>query len=83
MHPKTGVTSNAMTDSLYEFVMRELEASKGTWPEVAEGSGVSHRTVEKIARREIADPGVSHVEKLAAYFRRTREPHRGERQPRA
>jgi transcriptional regulator with XRE-family HTH domain len=55
--------------SLYAFVMSELQRRKGQWPAVAAGSGVSRRTLEKIARREIADPGVSHVEKLAAYFR--------------
>lgn len=57
-----------MQDSLYEYVMGELQAAKGHWSEVAEGSGVPKRTVEKIARREIKDPGVSHVEALARYF---------------
>lgn len=60
-------------ESLYGYVMRQLAAAKGSWPKVANGSGVSLRTIEKIARREIADPGVSHVEKLAVYFR-DREP---------
>lgn len=55
--------------SMYEFVMDRLEETKGHWPTVAEGSGVSVRTVEKIARGEIKDPGVSHIEKLAGYFR--------------
>ena len=54
---------------IYEFVMQQLEASKGNWPEVAQGSGVSKRTLEKIARREIADPGVSHIQRLSDYFR--------------
>lgn len=58
-----------MQTSIYDYVMSELESSKGTWPEVAEGSGVSRRTLEKIARKEINDPGVSHIEKLAKYFR--------------
>lgn len=58
-----------MQDSIYEYVMAELQAAKGRWPTVADGSGVSARTIEKIARREIEDPGVSHIEKLARYFR--------------
>jgi transcriptional regulator with XRE-family HTH domain len=58
-----------MPESIYEYVMAELERSKGRWPAVAEGSGVSRRTIEKIARREIVDPGISHIEKLANYFR--------------
>jgi transcriptional regulator with XRE-family HTH domain len=57
--------------SLHDFVVEHLEACRGTWPEVARATGLSKRTIEKIARREIADPGVSHIEKLAAYFRRS------------
>lgn len=60
---------SAVMESIYSFVISQLEASKGRWPVVAKGSGVSIRTLEKIARKEIADPGVSHVEKLAQYFK--------------
>jgi transcriptional regulator with XRE-family HTH domain len=58
-----------MENSLHDYVLERLEAAKGHWAAVAKGSGVSKRTIEKIARREIADPGVSHIEKLAGYFR--------------
>lgn len=58
-----------MEKPIYEFVMQQLEFAKGKWPEVSAGSGVSKRTIEKIARKEIADPGVSHVQALADYFR--------------
>lgn len=58
-----------MTESIYEYVLDELQSAKGSWPEVADGSGVSVRTIAKIARREIKDPGVSHIEALASYFR--------------
>lgn len=58
-----------MEQSLHEYVIEQLQASKGRWPDVAEEAGVSKRTLEKIARREIEDPGISHIEKLAAYFR--------------
>jgi transcriptional regulator with XRE-family HTH domain len=54
---------------MYQFVMSRLQQTKGSWPTVANGSGVSLRTIEKIARGEIQDPGVSHIEKLAGYFR--------------
>jgi hypothetical protein len=57
-------------ESIYAFVLTRLAASKGHWRSVAEGSGVSLRTLEKIARKEIADPGVSNVEKLASYFKK-------------
>lgn len=58
--------------SMYSYVMGELQAAKGRWESVAEGSGVSRRTIEKIARREIKDPGVSHIEKLSNYFHAVR-----------
>jgi hypothetical protein len=56
-------------ESLHEYVLTELQEAKGAWPLIAKKSKVSLRTLEKIARREIADPGVSHIEKLARYFR--------------
>ena len=58
-----------LMESIYAFVIEKLAEAKGRWPEVAEGSGVPRRTIEKIARRETKDPGVSQVEKLARYFR--------------
>jgi transcriptional regulator with XRE-family HTH domain len=58
-----------MQESIYEFVLARLEGTKGQWPRVARESGVSRRTIEKIARKEVKDPGVSLIEKLAAYFR--------------
>lgn len=54
---------------MYDYVLARLEAARGTWPQVAEASGVSKRTIEKIARREIADPGISHIQKLFDHFR--------------
>lgn len=64
-----------MQDSIYDYVIAELQASKGRWPQVATGSGVSRRTLEKIARQEVKDPGVSLVEKLAKYFREQEQAH--------
>lgn len=56
-------------ENLHDYVLEQLKAAKGRWAEVARGSGVPKRTLEKIARREIEDPGVSHIQKLADYFR--------------
>lgn len=56
-------------ESLHEYVVSQLQATKGRWTVIATESGVSRRTIEKIARREIADPGVSFIERLARYFR--------------
>jgi hypothetical protein len=58
-----------MADSIYEFVLQRLEKAKRRWPEVAEGSGVPLRSLEKIARQEWTNPGIQSIEKLAAYFR--------------
>jgi hypothetical protein len=65
-----------MNESIYEqlrqqeaFVIKRLEASKGKLPEIAEGSGVPYRTLEKIARRDIKNPGIGHIDRLFRYFR--------------
>jgi hypothetical protein len=59
-------------ESMHEFVLEQLQRTKGHWPKVAEGSGVPARTLEKIARREIPNPGISHIERLARYFSRVK-----------
>lgn len=68
-HPLTGVLLQSMNDSIFEYVLSKLQSSKGNWAAVADGSGVSYRTLEKIARGETKDPGVINIEKLAKYFR--------------
>lgn len=58
-----------MTDSIYAFVMSRLEADSASWQTVAQGAEVPYSTVYKIGKRIVKNPGVSHVEKLAKYFR--------------
>lgn len=65
-----------MTESIYQYVLDQLQQSKGDWRTVARGAGVPKRTLEKIARQEIKDPGISHIEALAAYFRMEQRAHR-------
>ncbi|HJT63107.1 MAG TPA: hypothetical protein VJ797_15665 [Burkholderiales bacterium] len=62
-----------METNIYDFVLQQLQLSKGQLPKVARESGVPYRTLQKIATREIADPGVSIIQKLAAYFRNRAE----------
>lgn len=71
MKPINGSTMRGMEQivSIHEFVLQQLAAQRGRWPEIASGSGVPLRTLEKIARQEIRNPGVSHVQKLADYLR--------------
>lgn len=54
---------------MYQYVLRELQASKGRWPTIAEEAEMSLSTIKKIARQEVTDPGVSLIEKLDKYFR--------------
>lgn len=72
-----------MEISLHQFVLDKLEDSKGTWPTVAEESGVPLRTLEKIARQEIENPGIQHVERLARYFRSIKQVNGGGSERRA
>jgi predicted transcriptional regulator len=55
--------------TIHDYILDQLEASKGKWLEVAKGSGVPYSTLKKIAYRTIASPRVKHLEKLASYFR--------------
>jgi hypothetical protein len=68
-----------MSESIYQFVLDGLQETKGEWPAVSEATGISIRTIEKIARREVEDPGVSKIEILAAYFRGRRAKRNPER----
>ena len=58
-----------MRESIYDFVMGQLQASKGSWPAVAERTGMSIRTIGKIARREIKNPRIDKIQILADHFR--------------
>jgi len=73
-NPNTGLQFAAMGSkriAIYEYVMRQLEGVTGeeAFEEVASGSGVPKSTVKKIKWRQIKDPGVSHIEALANFFR--------------
>lgn len=57
-----------MEQSMHEFVIERLQATKGTWRAISVATGVSKRTIEKIANRDIKDPGVTSIETLARHF---------------
>ncbi len=52
-----------------QFVIAELNKRKGSWPALAQESGVSKRTFEKIAAGGTRNPRIDTVEKLARFFR--------------
>lgn len=56
---------------IYRYVMQKLEGVNGeaAFEKVAAGSGVPKSTVKKIKWKQIKDPGVSHIEALANFFR--------------
>ncbi len=58
-----------MNESLIGYVMGQLSAARGRWPEIAEASGVPYRTVQKIGSGKTVRPGIDTVEKLANHFR--------------
>jgi hypothetical protein len=58
-----------MTESIYEYVLQQLELAKGAWADIATATGVPLRSIEKIARKEWENPGVKHIDTLAAHFR--------------
>lgn len=70
-NPKSGLQFGAMpAESIYQFVLDRLKADRPRWAEIAEGSGVPLRSLEKIGREEWTNPGVHNIDKLAQYFRR-------------
>lgn len=53
---------------MHDYVVRKLQEAKGTWPLVSRETGMSRKTIVKIAMRTVKDPRVSNVERLARYF---------------
>jgi hypothetical protein len=59
----------AAPDDILAYVLAQLEASRGRWPTVAREAEVPYDTLTKIAQRQIEDPKVSKIQKLANYFK--------------
>ena len=58
-----------MSESVHQYVVEQLQAAKGRWPEIADKSGVSIRTIQKIAGRKHPPKPVENLETLATLFR--------------
>jgi hypothetical protein len=52
-----------------DFVMRQLQERKGSWPQIEKETGLDYSWLSKLARGVIDDPGVKKIGKLAVYFR--------------
>jgi predicted transcriptional regulator len=59
-------------ENLLGFVVANLQQTKGTWQEVAKGSGVPYSTIKKVANPAVnsgtKSPRIETVQKLADYF---------------
>ena len=60
------------SESLLDYVLIQLEDSKGQWREIADASGVPYDTLTKVAQRRNENPRVNTVQQLADYFRAQR-----------
>jgi predicted transcriptional regulator len=58
-----------MDTAILDYVLAKLEAAKGTWPDIAEETGVPYDTIAKIFQRQIVDPKISKVQLLYNHFR--------------
>lgn len=62
-------TENTMTVPDLDYVRAQLEARKGTWPEIERETGLDYSWLAKVARGVTDDPGIKKVTRAARYFR--------------
>lgn len=58
-----------MEGSLLAYVVSNLQAFKGRWPEIAEATDVPLSTLRKVASGSTKAPRIDTLEGLATYFR--------------
>ena len=54
--------------NLLNHVKEKLKTHVGSWPKIAEKTGVPYHTLTKIASGKTRDPGISKVQALVDYF---------------
>lgn len=57
---------------LYEFVTTGLQGREDDWLDAATHAGVHRKTVERIAKGTVPNPGVKTMESLADWLRKNR-----------
>lgn len=55
-------------ESVFTYVMTQLQEHKGSWPAIAQATGLDYSWLTKVAQGKIENPGVRQIEQLAAYF---------------
>lgn len=58
------------TEPMLDYVLRQLDASKGQFREISKDADVPYSTLVKIAQRVTPNPGVNSIQALADYFRK-------------
>lgn len=56
-------------ETTIDFVKRNLEASRGTWPKVCADTGLDYSWLTKMAQGKIPNPGYQKIELLYHYFK--------------
>lgn len=60
-----------MNEPLLDYVLRNLDDSRGQIKSIAVETGIPYSTLAKIAQRVTPNPGVNHVQALADYFKQS------------
>ena len=58
-----------MNESLLEYAVKRLKATKGNWPRVARAADVEYFWLVKLANGSLKNPSYRTVEKLAKYLK--------------
>lgn len=59
-----------MSEKLLTYVQRELQTKKGSWPTIAEKTGLDYSWLTKFAQGKIKDPGIQKIQRLADFFKK-------------
>lgn len=54
---------------MYDYVMAQLQMSKGSWRKISRETGLGYEWLSKVAQGAIKNPGVKQIEMLDHYFR--------------
>lgn len=58
-----------MAEKMLPYVLKCLQAKKGSWPTIAKETKLDYSWLTKLAQEKIPDPSVNKIQKLNDYFR--------------
>lgn len=59
-----------MAEKLLDYVLKQLQANKGSWPTIARITELDYSWLTKLAQGKIDDPSVRKIQRLADFFRK-------------